>query len=443
MIAPRSDAQYDVVVIGGGPAGTALATLLQRQGHHCLLLEGATFPRYHIGESLIPHTYAIFDRLGLLPQLRSSQFPVKHSVRFVSPSGAKATPFYFSETIEGDRARTWQVERSEFDQICLDNARQSGVKLRMPARVRTVLFDGDQAIGVRVEAKGKPPEDIQARVVVDASGRSTMIGRQLNLRVDVPGLNKASVWSYYRGGHRGEGIDAGETTVFMLPDRGWFWYIPLPDDIVSVGVVASPDHLFRDDKEFEVVLNREIAACKPLSERLVGSEQVESVRGLRKLAYINRQIAGNGWVMVGDAAGFLDPIYSSGLFLALASGEIAADCIRDALLADDVCAARLGGFVEPLWQGIEVIHRLIRAFYDPGFSFHQFAEQFPNQRAALIDCLIGDVVGKDMSSFLDSLAVMTSPPEPLHELTNWGPHVLDTDLRPYDSLNPTFPRKQG
>ncbi|MCP3999281.1 MAG: FAD-binding protein, partial [bacterium] len=115
---------YDVVVIGGGPAGTTLATLAQRRGHRCLILERATFPRYHIGESLIPHTYGTLDRLGLLPELRASSFPVKSSVRFVAPDGARSTPFYFSETIDGENARTWQVERSEFDRICLDNARR-------------------------------------------------------------------------------------------------------------------------------------------------------------------------------------------------------------------------------------------------------------------------------------------------------------------------------
>ena len=125
---PQAQSSYDVIVIGGGPAGAALATFLQRQGHACLVLDSSTFPRYHIGESLIPHTYGTLDRLGLLPKLRESHFPVKHSVRFVSPSGKEADPFYFSETIEGERAHTWQVERSEFDQLCLDNATQAGVR---------------------------------------------------------------------------------------------------------------------------------------------------------------------------------------------------------------------------------------------------------------------------------------------------------------------------
>ncbi|MBC8351688.1 MAG: NAD(P)/FAD-dependent oxidoreductase [Planctomycetes bacterium] len=417
MIASPSKSSYDVVVIGGGPAGTTAATLLQRQGHRCLVLESSTFPRYHIGESLIPHTHDTFDHLGLLPKLRASHFPVKHSVRFIPPSGKDATPFYFSETIEGERATTWQVERGEFDQLCQDNARDAGVEIRSATKVNNVIFDDEGAVGVRAQSDGQQSEDIAARVVIDASGRATIIGQQLNLKTDVPGLDKASIWTYYEGGHRGTGIDAGETTVFMIPHRGWFWYIPLANDMVSVGVVASPEYLFRDSNRYEDVFPREVEQCEALSSWLADAGPLGPLRGLRRLAYLNRQVVGNGWVMVGDAAGFLDPIYSSGLFLALASGELAAQCIHDALEADDVSAERLGKFVPLLWEGIEVIHRLIRAFYDPSFSFHKFAQRFPEQRAALIDCLVGDVVGKDMTAFLNSLAEMTPAPQPLHAET--------------------------
>jgi flavin-dependent dehydrogenase len=406
---------YDVVVIGGGPAGAAAATLLQRRGHRCLVLEGATFPRYHIGESLIPQTYGTLERLGLLPRLRASHFPVKHSVRFVSPSGHEAAPFYFAETLSGERARTWQVERSEFDQMCLDNARESGVEVRAETRVTEVLFEDERAVGVRVRSDDRSFQDVPARVVIDASGRSTVIGNQLRLKREVPGLRKGTVWSYFRGGSRAEGIDAGETVVFMLPDRGWFWYIPLPGDIVSVGIVASPEYLFRESQDFEEIFSHEVERCRPLKERLSQAVRTQPARGLHKLAYLNRRVVGDGWVLVGDAAGFLDPIYSSGLFLALGSAELAADAIHEALLTGDVSADRLGTFVAPLWRGIEVIYRLIQAFYDPDFSFRDFGERFPEQRPALIRCLIGDVVGRDMSSFLDALSQMTPAPVPLHE----------------------------
>jgi flavin-dependent dehydrogenase len=407
------ESSYDVAVIGGGPAGTTLATFLERQGHRCVVVENTPFPRYHIGESLIPHTYGTFERLGLLPKLRSSHFPKKYSVRFVSPEGDEAQPFYFFETVPGQRAQTWQVERSEFDQISLTHAIENGVEVRMEHTVEKVIFDGAQAIGLQVRAPHGRKDTINSRVVVDASGRGTIIGNQLGLKVPVPGLNKASVWSYYRGGHRLEGIDAGETTVFMLPGRGWFWYIPLPDDVVSVGVVADPDYLFDESTDFETAFLREVQRSGPLNARLATATKIAPVRGLRRLAYRNRQVVGDGWVMIGDAAAFLDPIYSSGLYLALASAELAAGCIHDALTADDCSAGRLGAYVPSLMAGVEIIRRLIHAFYDPSFSFREFVERFPEHKPALIDCLIGDVVNKDMRGFLEALSQMTPAPEPL------------------------------
>lgn len=403
---------YDVAVIGGGPGGAAAATFLQRQGHGCLILENSEFPRYHVGESLIPHTYGILDRLGLLPEMKRSHFPEKHSVRFVSPSGRESDPFYFSETIEGDGARTWQVERSEFDRLCLDNAREFGAEIRT-ATVKKVVFENGRAVGVRALFPGGEEVEIASRVVIDASGRATVIGSQLGLREPVPDLQKASVWSYYSGGQRLEGIDAGETTIFTLDGGGWFWYIPLPDDIVGVGVVDSPEALFEPHDDYEGAFLRAVEGCAPLRSRLAAAERTEPVRGLKRLAYRNREFSGDGWVLVGDAAAFLDPIYSSGLLLALASAELAAGCVHDALEDGDLSAARLGAFASPLGEGVDVIYRLIQAFYDPAFSFGRFVERFPTHRSTLIDCLVGDVVGKNMDSFKEALAEMSPPPAPL------------------------------
>ena len=404
---------YDVVVIGGGPAGAALATFLRQDGHRCLVVEREEFPRYHIGESLIPSTYSALDRMGLLPRLKASAFPPKYSVRFVAPSGEESDPFYFSETIEGDRARTWQVERSTFDRMCLDNAREQGVEVQSTTTVTEVLFDKERAVGVRARRADGRIVDIAARVVADASGHATVIGHQLGLRRPIPGLAKGSCWSYYKGGRRAPGIDGGETTVFMLPGRRWFWYIPLPDDIVSVGIVAPPEYLFGGTADLDAVFLREVENCRPLSERVARATRQAPVRRIPHLAYVNRQTCGDGWVMVGDARLFLDPIYSSGLFLAFASAELAAGCIHRALEAGDVSAARLGAFEPTMATASEVFWRLVRAFYDETFSFRAFVERFPEQRTALVDCLVGDVVGKDMAPFLSALALMTDPPPPL------------------------------
>lgn len=411
MIKPLTPSlTYDVAVIGGGPAGTTLATFLQRRGHRCLVLNSTAYPRYHIGESLIPNTYGVLDRLGLLSQMRASHFPEKYSVRFVAPSGDASDPFYFFESLPREQAQTWQVLRSEFDQMCLRNAQAAGVDVRMGARVGKVLFDETMASGVSVQFDDDEPVEIEAKVIVDASGRATVLGRQLGLRAEVPQLNKGTVWGYFRGAKRREGIDAGETTVFMIRDRGWFWYIPLPDDVVSVGIVAAPDYLFDESQEYPAILDREIERCAPLGPFLAGAERVGAVRGIRRLAYLNRETVGDGWVMIGDAAGFLDPVYSSGLYLALASAELAAACVHDALTANDTSKDRLGAFCGPLWDGVDVVWRLIKAFYDPAFSFREFTERFPQHRAALIHCLVGDVVGNDMRPLLDALATMTPPP---------------------------------
>lgn len=408
-----SSDKYDVAVIGGGPGGAALATFLARQGRRCVIFEQSKFPRYHIGESLIPHTYGIFERLGFLEQLRASAFPVKHSVRFVSwRKGHESVPFYFSETIPGERARTWQVERSQFDCMMLDHARANGVEVHEEVTIDQVLFEGDRAEGVRIVPRNGAAMEVKSKVVVDASGRACVIGRQLGLREALPELRKASVWGYYRGGKRLPGIDAGETTMFLIPGGGWFWYIPLPDDVVSVGLVADPEYVFSDSDDMTAALTREVDLCGPLAGRLSMAERVGPVRGSRHLAYLNRQTCGNGWVMIGDARAFLDPIYSSGLYLALGSAELAADCIEDALESNDVTAGRLGRFEPALWRGVDVVRRLIHAFYDPNFSFPKFAERYPEHRAALIDCLVGDVI-KDMSAFTAALAEMTPPPPPL------------------------------
>jgi flavin-dependent dehydrogenase len=407
-----SDQNYDVAVIGGGPGGAALATFLARAGHRCIIFEQSKFPRYHIGESLIPHTHGIFERLGLLPQLRASAFPMKHSVRFVSASGKESVPFYFSETIPGERARTWQVERSQFDCMMLDHARANGVEVHQQVGIDKVLFSNGRAVGVQIVSADGSRADVCSKVVVDASGRACVIGRQLGLRHALPELRKASVWGYFRGGKRLPGIDAGETTMFLIPGGGWFWYIPLPDDIVSVGLVADPEYVFSQSDDMEAAFTREVAGCAPLADRLSAAQREGPVRGSRHLAYLNRQTCGDGWVMIGDARAFLDPIYSSGLYLALGSAELAAQCIDDALKNDDVSAARLGAFEPALWKGVDVVRRLIHAFYDPNFSFPKFADQFPEHRAALIDCLVGDVI-KDMSAFTAALARMTPPPAPL------------------------------
>ncbi|HYN22048.1 MAG TPA: NAD(P)/FAD-dependent oxidoreductase, partial [Thermoanaerobaculia bacterium] len=334
---------YDVITIGGGPGGAAASTLLAQKGHRVLLLERSRTPRFKIGESLMPATYWTLERMGVLPRMRASHFPRKYSVQFFNKRGKASVPFYFSETDPSQSSQTWQVLRSEFDALLLDNAREQGVEIQRGALVKDVLFDGDRAVGVRVELHGEERE-IRCRVVVDASGQSALISKKLGLRLPDPELRKAAFFTHYQGALRDPGIDEGATLVIRTQEgNSWFWYIPLPDDRVSVGVVGSLDYLVTGrPADPQQVFEEEVDRCPALQPRLVNATQVFPVQATRDFSYRSSRIAGDGWVLVGDAFGFLDPIYSSGVLLALKSGELAADTIDAALADNDLSGARLG-----------------------------------------------------------------------------------------------------
>lgn len=406
------DSQYDVIVIGGGPGGASAATLVAQGGHRVLLLERSENPRFKIGESLMPATYGTLQRLGMLPKLQAGHFPRKYSVQFYSKSGKASAPFYFSETDPEESSQTWQVLRSEFDALLLDNAREHGVEVRRGVTVRDVLFDGERAVGVRAELGGEGTREISCRVVVDASGQSAILGRKLGLRQHDPELRKAAVFSHFRGALRDPGIDEGATLVIYARDGvSWFWYIPLPDDKVSVGVVGSIEALIADRPgDPQLVLEEEIAQCAEIQRRVAGAHQLFPAQVTRDFSYRSSRIAGDGWVLVGDAFGFLDPIYSSGVFLALKSGELAADSVNDALAAGEVSAERLGAHGPRFLAGMEAMRKLVYAFYEPEFSFSQFLRRFPDCRLDLIHLLTGNVFRSSKGLF-EAMGQMARLPE--------------------------------
>src|SRR6516165_10061771 len=300
----------DVVVIGGGPAGSTTSTLLAQHGCRVVLFERERFPRFHIGESLIPETYWVFQRLKMLDKMKKSPFVKKYSVQFVSASGKLSAPFYFHDNKPHECSQTWQVIRSEFDLLMLQNAEEQGVEVHQATRVLDVVFEGSRAVGVRIQKEDGTQEEVRARVVVDASGQSTMLQNRFKLRLWDPVLNKGAIWTYWRGADRGRGKDEGATLVIQTTNKnGWWWYIPQHDDTVSLGVVAPFDDLFKGRGGHEQVYQEEVAACPAVQKRIAGATRLTGYFATKDYSYRSKQVAGDGWVLIGDAFGFLDPLY--------------------------------------------------------------------------------------------------------------------------------------
>ena len=398
--------------MGGGPAGSTVAALVAEQGFRVGLLEREQKPPFKVGESLVPYTYGTFERLGLVERFKKSHFQRKHSVQFFSASGKGSAPFYFSETDPHERSSTWQVRRSEFDGLLLERAVELGVQFRHGVQVQDVVFEGEQAVGIRAQDATGAVAEIPARVVVDATGRNALLARKLGLRVAEPNLKKVSIFSHFRGARRDAGIDEGATLIMHTRNRdSWFWYIPLAGDVVSVGVVGDLEYLLGRGADAQVRFEQEIRNCPALEERVASAEQGFPVRVVQDFSYCAEQIAGDGWVLVGDAFAFLDPIYSTGVLLALKSGELAADTICHGLTTGDLSGAALGAFAEEFLAGMRAFRKLVYAFYDRRFNFADFLKAHPECRQGVIDILAGNVFGSGVESIFEPMERMCRLPD--------------------------------
>lgn len=404
---------FDTIVIGAGPAGSTAAALLAGQGLRVLVLEREKFPRYHIGESLLPFTCYPLKRLGLLDKMRQSAFVKKYSVQFVSPSGKASQPFYFSTRYSPDVAQTWQVLRSEFDQMLMDNARAQGAQVLEETTVEELLRENGRTVGVRAQGRSGPALEFRAPMTLDCSGREGFAPTRLNWRVREPKLNKVAVWTYYRGARRDPGVDAGATTVAYVPEKGWFWYIPQHRDMISVGVVAEGKYLTRGGvREPRDIFQRELEQNAWIKEHLSDGVQTGPYYLTSEFSWRSRYCAADGLLLAGDSFGFLDPVFSSGVMLALKSGTLAADSIRAAFDDRDFSAERFAEYGRVLCEGLENMRKLVYAFYDQGFSFRVLTNKYPDLVGDITDCLSGDV-NKDFSRLYAAVAETAEVPAPL------------------------------
>jgi flavin-dependent dehydrogenase len=401
--------EYDCIVIGGGPSGSTTAALVADAGYRVLLLERDVEPRRKVGESLMPETYWVFERLGVLNAMKNGPFVQKVGVQFVSSSGKESSPFVFTRHDPHECSRTWHVERAKFDPFLLDNAAKKGVEVRRGVRVLEVVFEGDRAVGVRVgepaSAGGSDSEVIGATVIVDAAGQAGVLGSRFGLRNPNPKFRKTAIWGHFKGSRR-DIIDDGVMTVCFRTqsNNSWFWHIPLSNDVVSIGVVGDADYFFRPGAGTpDEIFAHEVADCPAMAKRLEGTEKVAGLDVVKEYSYATQRASGDGWVLVGDSWGFIDPIYSSGVWFALKSGQLAADAIIEGLKTGNTSGSQLGKWVPDFAKGTAWVRKLAEAWYCGQFRVGKFIREYPQHIGPMTDILIGRIFHPEAGDMFEDL----------------------------------------
>ena len=385
--------QYDCVVVGAGPGGGAAAAVVAQSGLSTLLIEREAIPRFHVGESLMPETFWPLQRLGLNDRIRHAGWQTKKSVQFVSHRGNESEPFFFSQHDDRECANTWQVERSEFDKMLFDRAAECGADCFDRMRLLDVRFDaGGKTSGVVVRGEDDVAHEIDCRVVVDATGQQSFLSNKLGLKEVNPDLKKAAIWGYYKNAVRGEGDNEGATIIMNTANRqSWFWFIPMSRGVTSIGCVADNDYLLKGRGKPEETFDEELAQCPGLTPRLVNATRLGELKTAKEFSYRSTQPAGDGWVLVGDAYGFIDPVYSSGVYFALEMGVRAGDAVVEGFQNDDLSGKQLGSWAESFNAGAQWVRKLVGAFYTKDFSIGRFMKEHPEHRGCLTDVLIGRI----------------------------------------------------
>lgn len=386
----------DVLVVGGGPAGSATANLLAGRGHRVLVAERERYPRFHIGESLLPYGTPILERLGVVDEVAAVS-QRKWGARFLFEPDGAGKSVLFGNGLNRRRNMAFQVRRAEFDTILLRAAARAGADVREQHEVVDLCAEGEVIRGAILRDRAGNETEVRARVVVDASGRDTLIAGRLRLKRRDPELRQAAVFSHFRGVDLGLGKEGGDILIVGTP-AGWFWLIPLDADTTSVGVVL-PSEVFRTRRgDLDAFLRELVAASPTLAARLAKAEQLLPAQATADFSYRLERLAGDGWLAVGDAAGFLDPVFSSGVFLALRSAEAAAEALDRALRsrpALPITAADVPGYERFVRGGLQRFRRFILAFYDPAFVY-VFCTDPPLEfiRRAVISILAGAVFSR-------------------------------------------------
>jgi flavin-dependent dehydrogenase len=357
-----STEDFDVVVIGGGPGGSATAGLLAIQGHRVLVVEREKFPRYHIGESLITGALPALEDLGVAARLDAMGFTRKYGGTLLWGKNQGTWGFRFTESSLYEYA--YQVRRADFDALLLGRARELGVTVVEEATVKAPVFDGDRVVGVTYGERGSPEtRTATCRMLVDASGQNHLLGRHFDLVRWHDDLRNIAVWSYFQDCNLYHGTKAGDIVAENRPS-GWFWFIPLSDGTVSVGYVTPIEEFKASGKRLEEIFYAELARTEELKTLTAGARRVSAFRSIRDWSYTCERFHGPGWALVGDAAAFIDPLLSTGVTLALRGSRALADAI-DAVLAQPSSEDEVLGWYEKSYRAfLDSVLEFVRFFYD-------------------------------------------------------------------------------
>jgi geranylgeranyl reductase family protein len=384
----KASSAFDAIVIGGGPSGSAAATRLAQRGHRVLLLEKEQFPRFHIGESMLPCSLPLIEQLGAMPRLKAADFLPKYAAEFVTADGLVKRRYAFRDGLVQGAPSAYEVDRSEFDQLLLDNAAEQGVDVRQGAQV--IRFDLDAKPGVSVTARLEDGSELtfQAQMLIDASGQASMLAGRLGLREMDQELKNFAVFSHYEGAARASGEEEGDISVVLVPG-GWWWVIPLRNNRTSVGLVG-PSRQLRGQKPDEAYFNEQIASIPYLRERLASATRVAPVRSVSDYSYVSRKLVGDRFVLIGDAAAFIDPVFSTGVYLGLVGAFRAAEAVDAALRAGNFERSRFISYERETQKNVATYRRFVKGFYTPEFVDVLMApSDWLSLRAAITSLLAG------------------------------------------------------
>src|SRR5438034_3195116 len=424
-LGPAADSfDAHVIIIGGGPAGSTLGAYLSGEGVSHLILDQALHPRPHVGESLVCSTTRIFQEIGFLPEMERARFVHKHGAVWTHWADDRQYVVRFREIPELGLAQdyTYHVDRGRFDELLLNHAASKGSRVLQGARVERVEFgSGGFATGVRARQDGRE-RLLRCKLVVDASGRNTVLGSQLRLKRNDPLFHQFAVHNWFDGVDRGPAETADYIHIHVLPTpRAWVWLIPISDTITSVGVVTQGGDFVKGSEPAEQFFARHIAIHPLLAERMARSRALHEFTREGNYSYVMDRLAGNGWLLVGDAARFVDPVFSSGVSVALESAKRAADAIVKALGRGDLSAESFSDYEKTIRAGVAIWREFIGLYYQLPPLFLDLIHR-PEARWQLTQLLQGDVYDRNAVPILARMkeriaAVMNNPGHP------WRPHL--------------------